>query len=170
MGPNTHGNTPQYRDRIFIVAFLDKKMMEQFAFPGQIPLNRTINDLIDRTLLVDKNYYYSESNHYYNHLNMRMTDNSAIYRIDDSGVAMRAWQICPTLKANMGTYRDRVPILRDVYGIRKLTPEDCLSFQGFPKSYTFPELPQKEIYKQLGNTVCVPVIVRIAKEIMLLVS
>ena len=95
-----------------------------------------------------------------------MTDNTAIYRIDDSGVAMKAWNICPTLKANMGTYHDRVPLIRDSYGIRKLTPVDCLALQGFPKYYTFPDIPLNEIYKQIGNTVCVPVVARIAREII----
>jgi DNA (cytosine-5)-methyltransferase 1 len=94
-----------------------------------------------------------------------MTYNSAIYRIDDSGVAMRAWKICPTLKANMGTYHDRVPTIRDFYGIRKLTPLECLAFQGFPNGYDFPPIPLNEVYKQIGNTVCVPVVERIAREI-----
>ena len=65
----------------------------------------------------------------------------------------------------MGTYKDRIPVIRDAYGIRKLTPTDCLALQGFPISYRFPDIPVNEIYKQLGNTVCVPVIERIAKRI-----
>ena len=170
MGPNTHGNIPQYRDRIFIVAFLDRRKMEKFTFPERIPLSRTINDVILRTDEADEMYYYDKKNRYYKNLNARMTDNNAIYRIDDSGVAMKAWQICPTLKANMGTYHDRVPIIRDIYGIRKLTPDNCLSLQGFPRNFRFPDIPLNEKYKQLGNTVCVPVVVRIAREINSLIS
>ena len=165
MGPDTHANTPQYRDRIFIVAFSERKMTEQFVFPSSMPLNRTINDVLDRSMAVDEIYYYREVNSYYKRLDDRMTDSSAIYRIDDSGVAMRAWRICPTLKANMGTYHDRVPLIRDVSGISKLTPIDCVALHGFPRSFKFPEISINEIYKQLGNTVCVPLIVRIAREI-----
>ena len=68
----------------------------------------------------------------------------------------------------MGTYYDRVPLIRDIHGIRKLTPADCLTLQGFPKDYTFPDIPTNEIYKQLGNTVCVPVVMRIARRILAL--
>ncbi|MCL2221327.1 MAG: DNA (cytosine-5-)-methyltransferase [Oscillospiraceae bacterium] len=164
-GPDTHANTPQYRDRLFIVAFASEKMAEQFSFPEKMPLERSVNDIIDRSAPVDEKYYYKKDNPYYDSLNSRMIDNNAIYRIDDSGVAMMAWHICPTLKANMGTYHDRVPLIRDSFGIRKLTPEDCLALQGFPKGFNFPNVPQNEIYKQLGNTVCVPVVVRIAREI-----
>lgn len=166
LGPDTHANIPQFRDRIFIIAFLDFQKLEQFSFPSELPLTKTINDVIDRTAVVNNEYYYLQTNHYYEALNVRMTDNTAIYRIDDSGVAMHAWKICPTLKANMGTYHDRVPIIRDHYGIRKLSPMDCLALQGFPKNFSFPQIPQNEIYKQIGNTVCVPIIERIAKAIM----
>ena len=110
-------------------------------------------------------YYYGAENKYYSLLNQRMVDNAKIYRIDDSGIAAKAWEICPTLKANMGTYHDRVPIVRDSYGIRKLTPHECLSFQGFPKKYKLPDIPIGQVYKQIGNTVCVPVIRRIAENL-----
>ncbi|MCL2046814.1 MAG: DNA (cytosine-5-)-methyltransferase [Oscillospiraceae bacterium] len=165
LGAHTHGNIPQYRDRIFIVAFLDPKKANMFNFPHSLPLTKSINDLINRDIQVSDSYYYNSTHQYYEQLNNKMTNNFAIYRIDDSGVAIRAWDLCPALKANMGTYTDRVPLIRDAFGIRKLTPADCLALQGFPKKYRFPNIPIKEIYKQLGNTVCVPIILRIAKEL-----
>ena len=66
----------------------------------------------------------------------------------------------------MGTYHDRVPITRDDFGIRKLTPMECLAFQGFPKGYAFKGISLESAYKQCGNTVCVPVIKRIAQDII----
>jgi len=166
LGAHTHGNIPQYRDRIFMAAFLDYEKLEKFVFPNEIPLKKTINDVINRNNPTDKSYYYDETNKYHAILNSRMVDNTAIYRIDDSGVAKRAWDICPTLKANMGTYHDRVPLIRDYIGIRKLTPAECLALQGFPKEYSFPDIPIREAYKQLGNTVCVPVVMRIARRLL----
>jgi DNA (cytosine-5)-methyltransferase 1 len=164
LGANTHADIPQFRDRIFIIAFLDYEKANRFTFPPEITPTKSINDIINRNARVGEEYYYTTTNRYYNALDKRMIDNSAIYRIDDSGVAMRAWRICPTLKANMGTYPDRVPLIRDCHGIRKLTPRDCLALQGFPKEYDFPGIPLIEVYKQLGNTVCVPVVGRIAKD------
>jgi len=164
-GAHTHANIPQIRDRIFIAAFLDHEKLEKFSFPDEIPLTKKISDVINFNNTANENFYYRESNKYYKTLNNRMTDKYAIYRIDDSGVAKRAWKICPTLKANMGTYPDRVPLIHDTSGIRKLTPSNCLALQGFPEEYLFPKIPVDEIYKQLGNTVCVPVIRRIARRL-----
>ena len=170
LGAHTHGNIPQYRDRIFLAAFLDYEKLEKFSFPTEFALSKAINDFIDRNIPADKSFYYDETSKYYSNLNSRMIDNTAIYRIDDSGVAKRAWNICPTLKANMGTYHDRVPLVRDAFGIRKITPAECLALQGFPKEYGFPDIPLREIYKQLGNTVCVPVVMRIARRLLAIIK
>jgi DNA (cytosine-5)-methyltransferase 1 len=54
----------------------------------------------------------------------------------------------------------------DDLGIRKLTPRECLNFQGFPKSFEFPEnVPNSQRYKQAGNSVTVTLIKRIAEVI-----
>jgi DNA (cytosine-5)-methyltransferase 1 len=65
----------------------------------------------------------------------------------------------------MGTYPDRVPIVLDDYGIRKITPYECLALQGYPTDFTFPNIPMASAYKQCGNSVVVPVIRRIAEQI-----
>ena len=90
---HTHANIPQFRDRIFVAAFLEHDKLEQFSFPDEVPLTKKINNIIDRSANVDKRFYYLPSNRYYENLNDRMTDNTAIYRIDDSGVAKHAWRI-----------------------------------------------------------------------------
>ena len=161
----THGNIPQERSRTFIAAFLDIDMLNAFRFPGEIDLTVGTEDILDRSIKHSDTYYYNENNKYYKLLDERIPDKSGIYRIDDSGVATRKYMISPTLKANMGTYHDRVPIIRDDYGIRKLTPYECLALQGFPKEYYFKGIPIEAAYKQCGNTVCVPVVKRIADNI-----
>ena len=158
-------NIPQNRARIFIVAFLNIEDCDQFAFPEAIPREATIEDIVDRSVKHDDIYYYGSSSRYFKELDAKIVDKSGIYRIDDSGVAMRKWEICPTLKANMGTYHDRVPIIRDDFGIRKLTPMECLAFQGYPKDYAFKGISLESAYKQCGNTVCVPIIRRMAERI-----
>lgn len=62
----------------------------------------------------------------------------------------------------MGTWYNRIPYIRDNFGIRKITPHECLVLQGFPKEYSFPDIPITSAYKQCGNTVCVPIIKSIA--------
>ena len=49
-------------------------------------------------------------------------------------------------------------------GIRKMTPREWARLQGFPDTYEFP-LADVHSYRQLGNSVTVPVIVAIAKQI-----
>lgn len=161
----TDVNIPQNRARIFIVAFRDIEDCDKFSFPQYPPLEATIDDVIDRSIKHDDIYYYGSESRYFKELNAKIVDKTGIYRIDDSGIATRKWEICPTLKANMGTYHDRVPIIRDDFGIRMLTPMECLAFQGYPKKYTFKGVSLKSAYKQCGNTVCVPIIKSIAAKL-----
>ena len=87
-----------------------------------------------------------------------------MYRFADYGIQSSKDGISFTLKANMGTYYDRVPIIKDNFGIRNITPTECLALQGFPKNISFPlAVPEREQYKQAGNTVCVGIIKKIAK-------
>lgn len=160
-----YGNIPQRRPRIFIVAFLDYEKCEMFQFPNKTKLTTHINDILIRSVKHDDIYYYNENSDYYEDLRNVVTDKSALYRIYDSGVSKKAHYICPTLLANMGTFPDRVPIILDDYGIRKITPYECLELQGFPKKYRFPKIPMASAYKQCGNSVVVPVIRRIAEKI-----
>jgi DNA (cytosine-5)-methyltransferase 1 len=66
--------------------------------------------------------------------------------------------VCPTLTANMGSGGHNVPLLLDDNGIRKLTPRECFSLQGFPIDYQFPPLSDSKLYKLAGNAVSIPVI------------
>ena len=147
------------------MAFRDYDMVTEFSFPNEIELTVRLNDIIDRSIRHDGRYYYNSSNKYYNSLNKNIAEKNGIYRIDDSGVARKKYIIAPTLKANMGTYPDRVPIVRDDFGIRKITPYECLALQGFPENYIMKGISLENAYKQCGNTVCVPVVRRIAVNI-----
>ena len=73
--------------------------------------------------------------------------------------------VCPTLTANMGTGGHNVPIIKDNFGIRKLTPRECARLQGFNDNYIFPDISDSHLYKQIGNSVSIPVIEQIANEI-----
>ena len=160
-----YGNVPQHRTRIFIVAFKDEEACEKFTFPEKIELTVKLNDVLKRDVKHDSCYYYTDNSFYYEDLKRIVTDKRALYKIYDSGVSKKAHYICPTLTANMGTYPDRVPIILDNYGIRKITPYECLELQGYPKGFRFSGIPMMSAYKQCGNSVVVPVIRRIAEKI-----
>ena len=66
----------------------------------------------------------------------------------------------------MGTRKNMVPLVIDDFGYRKLNVRECLDFQGFPKEFYFPKgTTIQNAYKQIGNSVCVPVINRLAEQI-----
>ncbi len=161
-----YGNIPQQRTRIYIVGFLDYEQCDRFSFPEKIDLTANMNDFLDRHSKHDDCYYYTEGSPYYQDLKQIVTDNRALYKIYDSGVSKKRHYFCPALTANMGTFPDRVPIILDDYGIRKITPYECLALQGFPREYRFSKIPLESAYKQCGNSVVVPVIKRIATKIL----
>lgn len=52
--------------------------------------------------------------------------------------------------------------------IRRLTPKECFRLQGFPDEYferAASVTPERELYKQAGNSVTVNVIYEIAKKL-----
>ena len=130
-----------------------------------IKLTTQFNDILVRSEKHDISYYYGEDSTYFEDLRRIVTDKKALYKIFDSGVSRKANYVCPTLTANMGTFPDRVPIILDDYGIRRITPYECLALQGFPRDFRFPKIPMASAYKQCGNSVVVSVIRRIAKNI-----
>ena len=162
-----YGNIPQKRERIFIVAFLDYEDCMRFEFPEPIPLTKTLDDIIDRKVKQKEEFYYTSNSFYYKDLQNIVTDEKAIYLITDHGVSKKKYTIASTLKANMGTFADRVPVIKDAFGIRKITPRECIRLQGFPDDFKSPpSISMNSAYKQIGNTVCVPVIRRIAEKIL----
>ena len=48
---------------------------------------------------------------------------------------------------------------------RRLTERECARLQGFPESFIINRVSGCQAYKQLGNSVCVPVIKAIAEQI-----
>lgn len=121
-----YANVPQTRERIFIVGFhRDKvKNYDSFKFPEKIPLTKTIHNFLDTDKKEDK-YYYQPTHKYFAELNEMVTKRDTIYQWRRHYVRENKNNACPTLTANMGTGGHNVPIIRDDYGIRKLTPREC---------------------------------------------
>jgi DNA (cytosine-5)-methyltransferase 1 len=62
----------------------------------------------------------------------------------------------------MGTGGNNVPVIVNLQ--RKLTTDECLKIQGFPDDYKI-KFNSSQSYKQIGNSVSVPVVTTLAKEI-----
>lgn len=163
----THANVPQNRERIFIVAFDPKQVANynNFEFPTAVELTRTIHDILEPGKQADK-YYYKKDHMYYPELERTMTSKDTIYQWRRVYVRENKNNVCPTLTANMGAGGHNVPLVKDDYGIRKLTPRECFSFQGYPENFVLsPILADSKLYMQAGNSVTMPLIQRIAENI-----
>ena len=171
MNTMEYGNIPQNRERIYVVAFRKQPdgscpEMGRFSFPVPKDLTNTVHDLIDYSEKKPSCYYYAKDHIYYDKLDKAMTNPDTIYQWRRIYVRENKSNVCPTLTANMGTGGHNVPLIRDDFGIRKLTPEECLAFQGFPSDFSFPDIARSHMYKQAGNSVSVPVIKEIATNML----
>lgn len=165
-----YGNIPQNRERIFIVAFLNEEDFRYFSWENipKIKLTNNLNKVIDWDMPVEDKYKYDKDKKCYSLLKENVINKNVIYQYRRVYVRANKAGVCPTLTANMGMGGHNVPIILTNYGIiRKLTPRECLLLQGFPESFIIPEeLSDSKIYKQAGNAVSVPVIKRVADEII----
>lgn len=164
-----YGNIPQNRERIYIVGFLDEKQYNKFEFPDITPLTTQLSDIIDFHTKLNEKYYYTQGKYkgdIYDKLVEAMDDDKAIYQWRRKYVRKNKQGVIPTLTANQGTGGHNVCLIKTDNGIRKMTPHECFNAQGFPKEFVLPQnVSDSRLYKQAGNSVCVPVIQRIASNI-----
>ena len=170
-----YGNLPQNRERIYIVAFQEKDLADQFVFPAEIKLSNTIEKVIDFSTKIDDKYYYTPEkypNYFSENINLHdeINEINEIYQLRRKYVRKNKKSVCPTLTANMGTGGHNVPLIYTEHGIRKLTPRECFSLQGFPANFILPNISSGNLYKQAGNSVSVTVIKTIAENIQKIIS
>lgn len=164
-----YANVPQHRERVFIVGFRKYlwSLVPSFSFPEPIPLTKRFQDCIQYGS-EDRKLFYSQKNFkHYDTLISTVTDPDRVYQYRRHYMRENKSGVCPTLTANMGTGGHNVPIIIDNGRIRKLSPRECLNFQGFPDWFEFPEkIPYNARYKQSGNTVVVPLVRRVAERVI----
>lgn len=163
MNSMDYGNVPQNRERIYIVGFKDKSFTDRFEFPQPVKLTVKVTDLLERN--VPEKYYYN-GKPLFEKLKKFVKNEGTVYQWRRQYVRENKSGVCPTLTANMGMGGHNVPIIKDKKGIRKLTPRECALIQGFPRDYKLPQIADSALYKQFGNSVTVPVIESIAKQIV----
>lgn len=158
MNTMEYGNIPQNRERIYIVGFRSKKQMTNFSFPDPVNLTVTVQELLEKN--VPEKYYY-DNKPLFEKLKGQVKM-GGVYQWRRKYVRENKKGVCPTLTANMGTGGHNVPIINDGKGIRKLMPIECARLQGFPDNYLLPDLADSVLYKQIGNSVSVPVVKAVA--------
>ena len=168
----THTTIPQNRARIFMVALSTSFFpTNNFQFPQPEPIanRRKVWSLLEKKKQ-DARYYFTEASQYYAPFAEAIQEHgpNCIYLLRRSYVRPNKSGTCFTLMANMGQGGHNQPVIKDRYGIRKLTPRECARLQGYPEDFQFPEtLSNTQVYKQIGNSVTVPLIEKLATQCIL---
>lgn len=154
---------PQNRERILIVGFSKEifKENEKFTFPNLPEPQKVLKDILEdkvdlKYTLTDKlwNYlqaYAKKHKEKGNGFGYGLTDLNGITR---------------TLSARY--YKDGAEILvpqGNKKNPRRLTPRECARLQGFPDNFIIP-VSDNQAYKQFGNSVTVPLIQAVAKQVV----
>jgi DNA (cytosine-5)-methyltransferase 1 len=185
---NDHCDIPQARERLYIVGFLGEPdfnydypvkvnhldlginyRSKNFSIPKKSTKKvKHIRDFLDKNFIHPSDYYEKTDNHIHvkvaNAINTGCKD--SVYQYRRHYVRQNKSNVCPTLTANMGGGGHNVPIIHDGARIRRLNPKECFNLQGFPSDFILPKIGRGQLYKQAGNSVVVPVIERIANEII----
>jgi len=161
-----HYGVPQNRNRWYCVAIRNDIDSSDFEFPKKTNLEYTVKDIIQSN--VDPSYKITEvaneniNNHiekFYESGRQKEGEILIANEVRKSRCGFRADGISPCLTAKMGTGGNNVPIV--VSERRKLTERECLALMGFPSWFTIEE-NKMQSYKQIGNSVVVPIIRKIA--------
>lgn len=89
----------------------------------------------------------------------------SVYQLRRSYVRENMSGMCFTLMANMGDGGHNIPVIKDRWGIRKLTPRECARLQGYEDHwFEIPrDLSRSQLCKQIGNSVTIPLVKRLAE-------
>lgn len=154
---------PQIRERIYIVGFnkeyfgLNDDFHFEFPEPPKTPTR--VGDILekhvsDKYTISDKLWAGHKHRKEYNHSHGKGFGYS-LFTADSPYTS--------TLSARYYKDGSEILIAQDGKNPRKLTPRECARLQGFPEEYIIP-VSDARAYKQFGNSVAVPVIRAISRQ------
>ena len=170
-----HFGVPQNRPRFYAVGFKDHSAL--FEFPKCAGKPKKIKDILQKH--TRPSFYIGQQ--YLNSLKKHRARHEALghgfgYRIlDPEGIAGTI------VVGGMGLERNLIknsppkdcwkpgddPLKKkNCEGVRVLTPRECARLQGFPNTFKIP-VSDTQAYKQFANSVAVPVIEAIAKNVLM---
>ena len=154
---------PQSRERLFMAA----ASREHFPYNPFVPPASgngsgkllAFDKIVDRTVRGGGDAYLDPENRYYKMIDKELPKDASaesVCQLRRSYVREYSGGLFPTLTANMGGGGHNVPFVRDRWGIRRLSVDEVARLQGFdPAENIFPDIPENQQYRLLGNAVCV---------------
>ena len=149
---------PQNRERIYIIGFLGKT---NFKFPEGVIAKKILGEILEKK--VDPKYTISDklwAGH-------QRRKKEHIEKGNGFGYSMFNEKSEYTSTISARYYKDGSEILIEQKNKnpRKLTPREAARLQGFPEDFIIP-VSDAQAYKQFGNSVAVPVIMELAKRVV----
>jgi DNA (cytosine-5)-methyltransferase 1 len=149
---------PQHRKRIYIVGY-DKARLKRgvkHQWPKKSRKNVFIGQYVEKGI-IDR----SISKH---------LQDGYLFKLDDGRPQLIDRRSKVKVKTLVATYH-KIQRLTGTFvkdgptGMRLLTTDECKAIMGFPKRFEIP-VSRTQMYRQLGNSVAVPVVTAIAKEMI----
>lgn len=150
---------PQNRERVYIVGFKDKNI--KITFPKPTYEKTRLGDILEED--VDDKYTMSDQMWATTQLRQQKNTKNSYGLFNSETVYTKT-----LIKSYSGS---KAPILieQENKNPRALTPLECKRLQGFPRNFIIP-VSNTQAYKQFGNSVSVPVVEAIAKQIYLAIK
>jgi DNA (cytosine-5)-methyltransferase 1 len=149
----SHFGIPQKRKRFYLVAFLDHRI--KFEFPKPPMIFKDIGDFLEEGVSG-----HSVSEH---------LQQSYLFKKDDGKPSIVDKKSTGSIKTLVSTYH-KIQRLTGTFvkdgetGIRLLTANECKAIMGFPSDFVIP-VSRTQMYRQMGNSVVVPVVTLIAEQL-----
>jgi len=188
LNASEYTSIPQGRERIYIVGFKDES---DYFFNKPIKMNKNsivtncsystafkiptkidnkhmgVQNFLDSSTVQENDYYSDTNNKIHQRVQEAVICKDTVYQYRRYYVRENKSNVCPTLTANMGSGGHNIPIILDNDAPRRLTPKECFNLQGFPKKFKLPiKVARGQLYKQAGNSVVVPMVQKIAQEMV----
>jgi len=155
---NAKSIVPQNRERIFMVGFRDPEI--GFSFPEIPDLKPRIIDILEEA--VPEKYTLTD------HLWEYLQNYAEKHRLKGNGFGFGLVDVnnhCRTLSARYFKDGSEILIPQEGKNPRRLTPRECARLQGYPDSFVIP-VSDTQAYKQFGNSVAVPLVEILAKQVV----
>lgn len=172
-----HYGIPQNRNRWYCVG-VDRKFRDidlDDVFPKKCHLKYTLKDILSVNCNKEHQISKIANDNIQKHIDSYIKKNQSAFvngqpiianNIRRSKVSFSSNGISPCLTAKMGTGGNNVPVIVNLN--RKFTTEECLKIMGFPSKFVI-KSNYGQSYKQIGNSVVVPIIEIIAKNLIKLI-
>ena len=160
-------SVPQARERIYIVCFRKDLGITNFDFPKPTNKKIYVKDILEDDIKAKDCIVNRTDVKFWKKDETPSLKPIQIGQINNGGQGERIYSInghAITLSAYGGGVAGKTGAYLVNGNIRRLTPRECARVQGFPEWFKIP-VSKSQAYKQFGNSVSVPVIDAVFKQI-----